>query len=99
MPNRKFSELRDAITADPVRAERLEQLKGDLPPRMVMIRSKITIDVEYEIPIDPEAYEGESSVDGCIEKEAEYICNEGSYLFELLSDAQHSITVNTEVVG
>lgn len=68
-------------------------------PRMVTIRSKITIDVEYEIPIDPEAYEGALTVDACIEKEADYICENGTYLYELLSDNQHSITVDTKVVG
>lgn len=62
-------------------------------------RIRVRVVIEYETELgDPDAYEGETTAEGKAAKEAEYIREDGDYLYQALGALPHTIDVTTQVL-
>lgn len=54
---------------------------------------KVTIEFVTDIPDDPESYEGADTPQARLEKEREYLAEDGDYLFQALAMTSHEAVV------
>lgn len=63
-------------------------------------RARVRVVIEYDTNLgDPDGYEGETTAEGKAAKEAEYIRDDGDYLFQALGALPHKLDVDVHVLA